>query len=171
MRLRLHWLAVFVLSGSVVAQPSDSTTFTHVGQKVPAFSVTTLDGKIIDAEAMAGKVVLLNFFATWCPPCNQEFPELETRLWKKHRDQGLLVLAIGREHDAKELLSFRKKKGATFPLAPDPKRAVYGKFAAQTIPRNVLVDRHGTIVYQSIGYTPEEFSRLADRVESALANP
>jgi peroxiredoxin len=160
----------FLLVASIsAAQAPDSTTLVAVGQTVPQFSISTLDGKTVRMPDLNRHPVLLTFFATWCPACNMEMPELETQIWKKYRTKGLMVLALGREQSAKEIKAFLEEKNFSFPAASDPKRAVFRLFATQNIPRNVLVDRDGTIVYLSVGYDPESFNKLITAIDGVLA--
>jgi len=163
-------LAVLLLLIPVLllAQQEDKSTYTKAGQAVPSFKVTTLDGKVIDIEQMKGKVVLLNFFATWCGPCMSEMPRVEKEIWEKYKGKDLVVLAVGREHSAAELVKFNKEKGFTFLIAPDPKREVYSKFAKESIPRNYIIDKNGKIAFQEIGYTAEEFEKLKAELEKLL---
>lgn len=161
------FFSVFIVQ-LLFGQEQDSTTLTQVGQTVPNFSVTTLDGKNISMEGSRGKVILINFFATWCPPCMAEMPRLEGDVWKKLKDKGFFVICIGREHTKEELEVFQRDKGFSFSIAPDPERAVYRLFATQNIPRNYLIDRSGRIVYQSMGYTPEEFNVLIKAIMNVL---
>jgi peroxiredoxin len=162
-------LGIVLASRAFAAEPStEETTITKVGQEAPAFSVLILDGKTIDSKALKGKVVLLDFFATWCGPCLAEMPHLEKEVWQKYKDKGLVVLAIGREHQNSELVEFQKKRGFTFPMAGDAKREVYGRYATQYIPRNILIGKDGKILFQSVGFEQSEFQKMVQTIERAL---
>ena len=146
-------------------------TLTKVGQKVPEFKVTTLNAKEFSTKNLEGKVVLINFFATWCPPCIAEMPHLEKEIWQKYKNrQDFYLISIGREHKTAELLKFKDEKGFTFPIAADPKRAVYSLFAEKMIPRNYIIDKTGKIAFQAIGYTPEEFERMKNKLMELLSD-
>jgi len=148
-------------SGAIYAK----STLTKIGETAPVLSLTTIDNQILDFH---GKVVVLNFFATWCGPCMQEMPHLEKDLWKPLKSKGLLAISVGREHSQSEVNAFQKQKGYTFLFAADPKREIYGKFATQYIPRCILIGKDGRIKYQSVGFTEKEFGILIDAVKSEL---
>jgi peroxiredoxin len=151
---------------STINGQADKSTLTKVGDKAPAFSCVTTDGKTIDINKLQGKIIMINFFATWCPPCNSELPVLQKNIWEKYKDNKDFVLVIvGREHTEKEVKDFVTVKKFTMPFAPDPKRAIFNLYATQSIPRNVIIGKDGKIIFQSTGYTPEEFKK----VESLLA--
>lgn len=161
--------AAFVLAISlftaVTFSQADTTTLTKPGDYAPVFSCKTIDGKVLDISKMKGKVILLNFFATWCPPCNLELPVLQKNIWDKYKGKSDFVLVIlGREHTDAEVAEFVKKKGFTMPFAADPERVIFSKYATQSIPRNVVIGRDGKILYQSIGYSPEEFKKLEELI-------
>jgi peroxiredoxin len=148
--------------------PADSTALVRIGQVPPDFTVTTLEGRNFNPARAKGSVVLLNFFATWCTACKMELPDLQKNVWEPFKKSGLVVLCIGREHSSEELEKFSRESGYTLDFAPDPKREIFKLFATKNIPRNVLIGKNGTILYQSLGYNPEEFKTLVDRVARAL---
>lgn len=164
-------LLLLSLSSPAYAQESDTTTLTKVGQPVPNFTLTTLDGNVMKIANLKGKVVLINFFATWCGPCMAEMPHVEKEIWQALKSDKLVVLAIGREHSKDELIKFNKEKGFTFLIAPDPKREVYSLFARQYIPRNYVIGKDGRIAFQSMGYSAEEFRKMVELIKSELRAP
>jgi peroxiredoxin len=144
-------------------------TLTRTGQMAPEFLVTTTDGKTFDSGSKRGGPVLVNFFATWCGPCQSELARLEPEIWQRYRDRGLNVIVIGvGEHD-EAVGEFRTKHGLSLPFAADPESQVFGRFATGTIPRNYLIRADGLIAYQSVGYSETSFSELEAAVKRELA--
>jgi peroxiredoxin len=162
------FLCAFALGLGAAEQSEFESTLTKVGQQVPEISWVTLDGQKLDAKSVHGKVVLINFFATWCGPCMQEMPHLQKDIFQKFKDKNFVMVAIGREHNDDELKEFRKKREFTFPIAADPERKIYGHFATQYIPRNYVIAADGKIAFQSVGYNEPEFKKMLDVIEKEL---
>ncbi|MFA8433835.1 MAG: TlpA family protein disulfide reductase [Marinifilaceae bacterium] len=160
-------LMALCLSTGAFAEEKEGT-LTKMGQQVPAFSVKSLSGDVIDISKLRGKVVLINFFATWCGPCMKELPQVEKQLWPRFKNKNFTMVSIGREHTREQLLKFNSKKGFTFPIAADPKREVYSKFADKYIPRNVIVDKNGKIIYQGAGFSQQELDEMINLIEKNL---
>ena len=112
------------------------------------FTLTELDGKTWTLKELRGKVVLVNFWATWCPPCRKEMPDLET-LYKQFKDQGLVILAISDEDEGK-VKPFIAEQKVTYPILLDPGRKVNELFEIEGIPKTFVYDRSGKLVAQSI---------------------
>jgi peroxiredoxin len=145
----------------IISGQADTTTLTRIGQKAPVFSCKTIDGKVIDIGKLHGKIIMINFFAAWCGPCNLELPVLEKNIWSRYRNNpDFVLLILGREHTEKEVGDFVSSKKFTMPFAPDPSREIFKLYATQNIPRNVLIGKDGNIIYQSMGYSKEDFQKL-----------
>ena len=112
------------------------------------FTLTDLSGKTWTLKQLRQKVVLVNFWATWCPPCRKEMPDLET-LYNRFKDQGLIILAISDE-EAATVKSFLAQHAVNYPILLDPGRKVNELFQIEGIPKTFVYDRSGKLVAQSI---------------------
>jgi peroxiredoxin len=117
------------------------------------FTLAGLDGKTYDLDALRGKVVLLNFWATWCPPCRREMPDME-KLYQRFSGKGLVVLAVSDEK-RETVEDFLKKQNYTFPVLLDSDRKVNAAFGIEGIPNSFLFDRQGKRVAQTIDMRAE----------------
>ena len=151
------------------ASQSDSTTLVKVGDPAPDFSVALFDGSHLTLSELRGKVVLLNFWATWCPPCRQELTRVQKDLIDRFAGRAFLFLPVSRGEKRSDVAAFREKTGYTFPMGLDSTRTIYDRYATNFIPRNYLIDRDGRIITATIGYSPEEFDELIAAIERALA--
>jgi peroxiredoxin len=161
-------LCAFALNLWGADQSEFESSLTRVGQQTPEFGWTTLDGKKFDTKSLYGKVVLVNFFATWCGPCMVEMPHLQKEVFQKLKDKNFVMVSIGREHNDAELKEFQKKREFTIPIAADPERKIYSHFATQYIPRNYVIAADGKIAFQSVGYDQEEFQQMLTVIEKEL---
>jgi peroxiredoxin len=154
----LFLLAFFVFPPHAATDPQAADPFKALElirpsrvQQAKAFSVPAPDGKSVKLLDLTGKVVLLNFWATWCPPCREEMPAME-RLYHRYKDQGLMVLALSVDAEgAPVVLPFLKEHKLSFPVGLDPKMAVADRYGVRALPSTFLVDRKGNLVALAIG--------------------
>ena len=112
-------------------------------QMAKEFRVATPDNRQVTLSEFKGRVVFLNFWATWCKPCEEEMPSME-RLHQRFKDQGLVVLAISEDSEGANLVNpYLKKHRLTFPVGLDPKMSVAGLYGVWGIPSTFIIDRKG----------------------------
>jgi len=124
-----------------------------VGEPAPGYAAPTLDGDTLALEALRGRVVLLNVWATWCAPCRVEMPALD-RLYRQYRDDGLVVVAVSVDagSDAARLVRrFVADLGLAFPVLLDPAGTVQDRFGVNGLPTTFLIDRTGRIRARLLG--------------------
>jgi len=118
------------------------------GRQKADFTLNDLQGNSWHLRDLNGKIVLVNFWATWCPPCRKEMPDLEA-LYEKYKDQGFVILAISDEESAK-VAPFIAERKITYPILLDPGRRANDLFIVEGIPKSFVFDRDGKLVAQSI---------------------
>jgi peroxiredoxin len=120
------------------------------GQRAPGFDLPLLDGGTVSLDALRGKVVLVNFWATWCAPCEAEMPAMQ-RLYESLRERGFELVAISVDAGRDEVETFRERIPITFPIALDPEKRAAGAYQSHRFPESFLVDREGVLRARYIG--------------------
>ncbi len=127
------------------------------------FQLPSLSGARVRLSSLKGKVVLLNFWATWCPACRQEMPSMQ-RMYQRLRAEGFEVLAVDLQEDRQRVQSFAKDLGLSFPILLDSDGSVGGEYGAHALPTTFLLDRRGLIFAWAVGArewdTPEMLATL-----------
>jgi peroxiredoxin len=126
----------------------------------PSWQLKDLDGKTVNSSAFAGKVVILDFWATWCPPCRQEIPGFVS-LQNKHGKDGLAVVGIALDEDGAEVVkTFAKKNGINYTVLLWNEKVVEDYGHIGSIPTTFIIDRQGTVIGKHVRFTSEaEFER------------
>src|SRR5207302_7379092 len=114
------------------------------------FTLGMADGKPFRLSEQRGKTVIVNFWATWCPPCREEMPALE-RLYRQHKDHGLVLVAVSIDADPKIVPPYVQASKLTFPIALDPKADVANTYGVRALPSSFVVDRQGTMTALALG--------------------
>lgn len=151
---------------------ADSTGYiVRVGETAPDFTITLTDGKQVSLSSLRGKVVMLQFTASWCGVCRKEMPFIEKDIWLKHKDNtDFALIGIDRDEPLDKVLAFAKSTGVTYPLGLDPGADIFAKYALREsgITRNVLIDKEGRIVKLTRLYNEEEFASLVQMINEML---
>jgi peroxiredoxin len=151
--------------------PADYGYIVKIGQPVPDFSMTTIDGKTVRMADLKGKVVMLQFTASWCSVCRKEMPHIESDIWKKYKNNPSFALYGIDLNEPKDLVEkFAKQIPVTYPLALDPNGEIFYRFAEKGagVTRNVIVDKTGKIVYMTRLYKEAEFAEMKEVIANLL---
>ncbi len=116
----------------------------------PPLRLHDADGRLVDLAGLRGKLVFLNFWATWCVPCRREMPAME-RLHRAYAERGLAVVAVNVKESPREVKAFMEQMGLTFSAPLDPDGAVARSFGVRALPVTYLVDRDGKILWKAQG--------------------
>lgn len=162
----LHLGIVFTLAASLAvaeapAAPEPKTGLGK-GDLAPAFTLKTLDGKTLTRDGFKGKVVLLDFWATWCAPCRMALPELKD-LQAKNAGKPLVIVSVSVDETSKAVEEFTRSNGMSWPQAWDRGMQVTGGvFRVDTFPSYVVLGVDGRILYRQHGWAPERSAALLD---------
>jgi peroxiredoxin len=156
------------------AQPvPDSVGYiVRLGDMAPDFEMELTDGQKVKLSSFSGKVVMLQFTASWCGVCRKEMPFIEKDIWQKHKENSnFALIGIDRDEPLETVIDFGKKTGITYPMALDPGANIFAKYADRQagITRNVLIDKDGKIVMLTRLYNEEEFAALCKKIDEMLA--
>jgi|GEM_PF-741864 peroxiredoxin len=144
------------------------TTIVKVGDRMPAFKTTSLAGKPLSSDELKGKVVLINFWATWCGPCNYELPLLQKNIYDRIKDTNFAMLCISRGEEADVVQKFITGKKFTFPVYLDGGSNTWNLFATKYIPRNFVIARDGKVKWAGTGFAEIEFNEMVKLIDAEL---
>jgi len=159
---------VLLLSSWAWAEAAQIETAPEVGSYAPPFVLKDLEGKTVSLTALKGKVILLNFWATYCGPCKTEMPSLSA-LYEGLKDKGFLVLAVSIDTSEKPVKSYVSGKKLRFPVLLDKDKEVFfDSYAAMGLPTSFLIDRNGVIVEKVVGPKEWNAADVKDRILKLL---
>jgi peroxiredoxin len=142
----------------------------RTGDIAPDFQINEPGGKSYKLSDLRGKIVMLQFTASWCSVCREEMPFIESEIWQPGKDSGLVVIGIDRAEPPEVVSGFRNEIGVTYPIALDPEADIFGLFAIKEagVTRNVIIDRNGKIIFLTRLFDRAEFNEMKKTISRAL---
>ena len=169
---KLILFSVLLLSVSVFGQTKDDRAYlVKVGDQAPDFTMKLTTGKSVKLSDLKGKVVMLQFTASWCSVCRKEMPFIERDIWQKHKSNpNFTMMAIDRDEPKETVLKFAKSIPISYPIGLDPKADIFALYAVREagITRNVIIDKKGKIVFLTRLYDVAEFTKMTKLIDSML---
>ena len=141
-----------------------------VGDNVPNIKFDLIDGTSTSLDELRGKVVMLQFTASWCSVCRKEMPHIENDIWQVHKDKDFVVIGVDKDEPLEKVKDFIAKMETTYPISLDPQAKIFGQFAniKSGVTRNVIIDQNGEIVFLTRLFDPVEFKEMKAKIEELL---
>ena len=140
-----------------------------VGDALPALSAPARDGTPLTLAQFRGKILYVDFWASWCAPCQEEMPALDM-LYRRYRERGLVVLGVNVDTDRRLAQRMLDKFAPSFPIAFDPQGEWPEAFALPAMPTGYLVDAKGVVRFIKSGYRPAELPQLEAAIQAVLGS-
>ncbi|MGF7037435.1 peroxiredoxin [Mucilaginibacter lappiensis] len=164
--------ATYATTSADTAQ-TDRGYIVKVGDQAPDdFELVLTDGTKTSLKQLRGKVVILQFTASWCSVCREEMSHLQKDVWEAYKNKGLVLIGVDRDEPIKKVQKFHQDMKITYNLALDPQANIFGRFANKKsgVTRNVVINRDGRIVYLTRLYDPQEFASMVKVIDAFVNN-
>jgi len=183
MRSLITFSTIVLITTSAFAQlkeipkqkiPPEYGYIVQPGQQMPEIEFTLTNGKTVKTSDLKGKVVMLQFTASWCSVCRKEMPHIENEIWQKHKNnKNFALYGIDLDEPLEKVKKFAADIKITYPLALDPGGKIFYTFAAPKagVTRNIIIDKNGKIVYLTRLYNEKEFNEMKEVIELLLTAP
>lgn len=162
---------LLLLPGIKAQDTVDSMYIVKIGDTAPDFRMELPDGKTMKLSDLRGKVVMLQFTASWCGVCRKEMPYIEKEIWQKHKENPNFALyGIDRDEPAETVINFAKVTGVTYPIGLDPKGKIFQLYAKEKagITRNIIIGKDGKIMMLTRLFKQDEFDRMVQLIDQLL---
>jgi thiol-disulfide isomerase/thioredoxin len=156
-----------LLAAGIAFQAAPAGAGSSMNATAPAFELPTRAGGRISLESLRGQVVMINFWASWCGPCRQEFPALD-QIYRKYGPMGFSLIAVNVESDPTDAERFLAKVPVSFPIAYDRDNVVSGEYGVSAMPTTLIVDRKGQVRWLHRAYKPGDEDEYLNQIRAML---
>ena len=148
----------------------DTGYIVKVGDKAPNIKLDFIDGTSVHLDDLKGKVVVLQFTASWCSVCRKEMPHLENEVWLPNKDKDFILIGVDYDEAIEKVIAFKEKMKTTYPMALDPGAEIFAQFAKKRsgVTRNVVIDKDGYIAFLTRLYDRDEFNEMKKKIAEIL---
>ena len=174
-KILFFFFLIPIIISSLTSCDSGKTEMDHgyivkVGDTAPEFTMQLTNGKTVSLNSLRGKVVVLQFTASWCSVCRKEMPHLEKEVWLPNKDKDFILIGVDYDEPLERVIAFADKMKITYPMALDPDAKIFSLFAHKKsgVTRNVVIDQQGKIVFLTRLYEREEFEDMKEMIEGML---
>jgi len=147
-----------------------SATALEAGSRAPEIGLEDLNGRPVRMRALRGKVVIVDFWASWCAPCREELPVLDG-LYRRYREQGLVVVGVSVDRTLRNARGFLRRVPVSFPVVHDARHQVAGRYSPPRMPSSYIVDRRGVVRHVHEGFRSGDAAVIERQVRALLDQP
>lgn len=168
---KIVFITLLILAQISCAQEDSTRGYkVKVGEQSPTLDFELLDGTPISNENLKGKVVVLQFTASWCSVCIKEMPHLEAEVWQKFKNEDFILIGIDLKEDRKKVDRFIAKMKVTYPFTIDKDGSLFESFTLPNagVTRNIVLDKNGKIIFLSRLYDEKEFAEMVNVIDAEL---
>ena len=163
---KLMWVGCCLVLGTAFLTCSRRQTGVMVGQEAPGFQLATLDGRQVSLSGLRGKIVLLDFWATWCGPCRLSMPQLDNL--QQEYEQNLVLLAINLNESPETVRGYTHSRNLKSVVLLDSEGTVGSTYKSRQIPMQVLIDQEGVVRHVQVGYSATMGEQLREEIDKLL---
>lgn len=175
MNLRVIILIITVSLGLVSCnqknkEPSDRGYHAKIGDNVENILFNLTDGNSVTLDELRGKVVVLQFTASWCSVCRKEMPHLEKEVWQRFKNDDFILIGVDYDESLEKVIEFKNQMEVTYPIALDPKGEIFHKFAYKGagVTRNIVIDKEGRIAFLTRLFDRKEFDSMKFEISKLI---
>lgn len=164
-------LLLLLMPFALFAQNEDSRGYkVAIGDQCPSFELEMMNGDVLTTESLKGKVVVLQFTASWCGVCRKEMPHLEKEVWLPFKKEDFVLIGIDLKEEKEVVQSFIEKTGVTYPIGLDKDGSIFEKFTLPKagVTRNIILNKEGEIIFLTRLFEEKEFNEMIQLIDQEL---